>query len=264
VQNRYGFTKPLEWVEQAGQVGNVRHALKANFVLEIPVGRNRAFGSKMNGVLDAIVGGWSMDGVARVQTGEVLDFGNVRLVGMTKRDLQKEIKVQQGAGGQIFILPADILDNTVKAFSVSPTSANGYGSLGAPTGRYFAPANGPDCLETAPGYGDCGARSITVNGPSLYRLDLGISKKFDLPGRFTFEFRGEMLNAFNTPYFNPASTGGTPLGFTTTATAPAGAVAGTTPVSNTTAATSVDNYRLTALLGDNTSRQVQLVWRLRW
>lgn len=264
VRNRYSFTKPLEWVEQAGQVGNVRHAVKANFAVEIPVGKDRAYGSNMNGFLDAIVGGWSLDGVARLQTGEVLDFGDVRLVGMTKSELQKEIKVQNGAGGQIFILPADIIDNTTKAFDVSATSTTGYGSKGAPSGRYFAPANGPDCIETAPAYGDCGARSITVNGPPLFRLDLGISKKFDLPGRFTFEFRGEMLNAFNDPYFNPASTGGTPLGLTTTTFGPNGPAASNTPVANTTAATNVDNYRLTALLGDNTSRQVQLVWRLRW
>ena len=52
----------------------------------------------MNGFLDAIVGGWSVDGVGRIQTGEMLDFGNVRLVGMTQKDLQKEIKVQQGPG----------------------------------------------------------------------------------------------------------------------------------------------------------------------
>jgi hypothetical protein len=254
----------LEWVEQAGQVGNVRHALKANFQVEIPVGRDRKYGAGMNGFLNAVVGGWSLDGVARMQTGEVIDFGNVRLVGMTKSELQNEIEVQQGPGGQIFILPADILENTVKAFSVSATSASGYGALGAPTGRYFAPANGPDCIESAPGYGDCGSRSITVNAPPLYRLDLGISKKFDLPGQFVFEFRGEMLNAFNDPYFNPASNGGTPLGFTTNTAGPPGPVAGTTPTGNTTAATNVDNYRLTALLGDNTSRQVQLVFRLRW
>ncbi len=264
-QQRYGFTKPLEWIDQAGQVGNVRHALKANWSLELPIGRERKFGANMPSVLDAIVGGWSIDGVGRVQTGEVLDFGNVRLVGMTKGELQSEIKVQQGPGGQIFILPADILDNTVKAFSVSATSANGYGSLGAPTGRYFAPANGPDCIETAAAYGDCGLRSLTVNAPSLVRFDLGISKKFDLPGRWMFEFRGEMLNAFNEPYFNPASAGGTPLGFTTNNTNPAGPVAtGGTPTSNPTGATNVDNYRLTSLLGDNTSRIVQLVWRVRW
>jgi hypothetical protein len=263
LQRRYGFTKPLEWIDQAGQVGNVRHALKANWSLEVPIGRDRKFGADLPGVLDAIVGGWSVDGVGRIQTGETLDFGNVRMVGMTQKELQKEIKVQQGPGGQIFILPADILDNTVKAFDVSATSANGYGSRGAPTGRYFAPANGPDCIESAPGYGDCGLRSIIVNGPRLVRFDIGISKKFDLPGRFVFEFRGEMLNALNDPYFNPASTGGTPLGFTTTNTSPNG-VGGGTPLSNTAGATNVDNYRLTDLLGDNTARLVQLVWRLRW
>jgi hypothetical protein len=263
LRQRYGFTKPLEWNDQAGQVGNVRHALKANWSLELPIGRGRKYGSDMNGVMDAIVGGWSWDGVGRVQTGEVLDFGNVRMVGMTQKDLQKEIKVQSGPGGQIFILPADILENTVKAFNVSATSATGYSAQGAPTGRYFAPANGPDCIESAPGYGDCGLRSITVNGPKLVRFDFGISKDFDLPGRFVFTFRGEMLNAFNTPYFNPASAGGTPLGFTTTTSAPSG-VGGGTPLANTTAATNVDNYRLTALLGDNQSRLVQLVWRLRW
>ena len=263
LKRRYGFTKPMEWIEQAGQVGNVRHALKANWSLEVPLGRERRFGANLPAALDAIVGGWSIDGVGRVQTGEVLDFGNVRLVGMTEGELQKEIKVQQGPGGQIFILPADILTNTVKAFSVSATSASGYGALGAPAGRYFAPANGPDCIESAPGYGDCGARSVTVNGPRLVRFDIGISKKFDLPGRFVFEFRGEMLNALNEPYFNPASTGGTPLGFTTTTTAPSGPGGGT-PTANTSAATNVDNYRLTDLLGDNQSRVVQLVWRLRW
>jgi len=263
IQRRFGFARPNEWVDQAGQVGNVKHALKANWSLEIPVGKERKFGADMNGFLDAIVGGWSVDGVGRIQTGETLDFGNVRLVGMTQKDLQKEIKVQEGPGGQIFILPADILDNTVKAFDVSATSATGYGSKGAPSGRYFAPANGPDCIETSPGYGDCGLRSITVNGPSLVRFDIGISKKFDLPGRFVFEFRGEMLNALNDPYFNPASNGGTPLGFTTTNTAPNG-VGGGTPTANTTGATNVDNYRLTDLLGDNQSRLVQLVWRLRW
>ena len=31
LQQRYGFTKPIEWIDQAGQVGNVRHALKANW-----------------------------------------------------------------------------------------------------------------------------------------------------------------------------------------------------------------------------------------
>ena len=265
LRQRYGFNRPLEWIDQAGQVGNVQHALKGNVNFEIPIGRDRKFGSSLPGIVDGVIGGWSLDAVARVQTGETLDFGNVRLVGMSEKNLQQLIKVQQGPSGQMFILPDDILQNTVKAFSVSATTANGYGALGAPTGRYFAPANGPDCIEIAPGYGDCGLRSITVNGPRLARLDLGISKRFREVKSLTFEFRAEMLNALNQPYFNPASAGGTPLGFTSSTTNPGGPVAtGGTPIYNTAAATNVDNYRLTALLGDNQARIVQLVWRVRW
>ena len=77
-----------------------------------------------------------------------------------------------------------------------------------------------------------------------------------------------MLNAFNKPYFNPASTAGTPLGFTSTFF-PNGTNTGPvanngTLTSNTTVGSSADSSRLTALLGDNTARIIQLVWRVRW
>jgi hypothetical protein len=69
----------------------------------------------------------------------------------------------------------------------------------------------------------------------------------------------------NDPYFNPASTGGVPLGFTSTnITTPNGPVTSSIPVTNSLGATRVDNYRLTNLLGDNQSRLIQLVWRLKW
>src|SRR6185295_3654981 len=154
-----------------------------------------------------------------------------------------------------------------KAFQVSATSANGYSALGAPTGRYLAPANGPDCIETTPGFGDCGLRSLVVNAPGLVRFDLGAGKKFRLRGRVSFEFRGEMLNAFNSPYFNPGApnapqTGaGLPLGmtntFSTTGTGGPVATVGT-PLGNSSSGSSVDSYRLTQLLGDNTARIIQL------
>jgi hypothetical protein len=265
VLQRFGFNKPLEYIDQAGQVGNVAHSVKANWVYELPFGNGKKFGGSSSGLVDQIIGGWSFDGVARMQTGEVLDFGNVRLVGMDQHDLQKAIKVQQGPGGQVFILPDDIVQNTVKAFAVSATSATGYGSLGAPTGRYLAPANGPDCIETSPGYGDCGVRSLNVNGPKLVRFDLSIVKKIRIHGNVTFDFRGELLNAFNQPYFNPASAAGVPLGFTHTYNGNNGPIANNGTVqANPTAAGSPDNFRLTTLLGDNQARIIQLVWRVRW
>ena len=261
----FGFTRPLEWVDQVGQVGNVQHAWKGNWIYELPFGHDRRFGSSAGDLMNALIGGWSFDGVARIQTGEQLDFGNVRLVGMSVKDLRQAIKLQMGPSGQMFILPDDILQNTVRAFQVSPTSPTGYSALGPPTGRYIAPANGPDCIEIAPGYGDCGLRSVVVNAPGLVRFDLGASKRVRIHGSVTFEFRGELLNAFNKPYFNPGSTAGIPQGMNTSYTNPGGAVATAgTPISNASAGTSADSFRLTQLLGDNQARTVQLIWRVRW
>ena len=195
----------------------------------------------------------------------MIDFGNVRVVGMSVDEFKQSIDLRVASNGQVYILPDDIIQNTVKAFSVSATSATGFSALGAPTGRYLAPANGPDCIETSPGYGDCGVRSLVVNGPRLVRFDLSAVKRVKMMGSTSAEFRVEMLNALNTPYFNPASTTGVPLGMSTTLFAGNGPnLANGTPTSNPTAASSADGFRLTSLLGDNQSRIIQLVFRVRW
>jgi hypothetical protein len=260
---RYGFNRPLVYNGQAGQVGNVAHSVKANWLYELPFGRDKRWASGSGRLLDTLIGGWIFDGVARIQTGEQVDFGNVRLVGMTVGELQDSVKLRVDSRGQLFYLPQDIIDNTVKAFAVSATSANGYGSQGAPTGRYIAPANGPDCIETVPGGGDCGLRSVIVNAPGFVRFDLSFGKRVQIHGNTAFEFRGEMLNAFNRPYFSPASTAGVPLGMTNTLST-AGGAGIRAPIVNSFAGTSSDSFRITDLLGDNQSRIVQLVFRVRW
>ena len=127
-------------------------------------------------------------------------------------------------------------------------------------------SNGPDCIETSPSYGDCGLRSVVVNGPRLIRFDLSMAKRVRVKGSVSAEFKVEMLNALNSPYFNPASNGGIPLGMNSTNvfTSPGGPVFTGTPVVNASAGSSVDSFRLTQLLGDNQARIVQLVWRVRW
>ena len=41
-----------------------------------------------------------------------------------------------------------------------------------------------------------------VNAPRLVRFDLSTVKRVKIHGSVDFEFRAEMLNAFNSPYFN--------------------------------------------------------------
>jgi hypothetical protein len=231
---RYSLRTPRVTTPQTGNEGGVTHALKANWTYDLPFGQGRRFGGSAGPVLDRIIGGWSFDGIARIQSGRMLDFNNVRLVGMTEKELQDAFELRfDNVGRVVYNLPQDIIDNTIKAFSVNARSTTGYGNLGAPEGRYIAPANGPECIEVAEGFGDCGVQSLVVTGPKLVRFDLSVVKRVPIKGRVNAEFRGEFLNAFNTPWFSPV-TG-----------------VGDDP----------DDYRVTSA---DSGRTVQLVWRLNW
>jgi len=203
---RHSFRTPRTTQLDTGTEGGVTHAFKANWVYELPFGQGRRFGSNAGPFLNRLIGGWSLDGIARIQSGRMLDFGNVRLVGMSREELQDAFRLRfEHAAKAVYMLPADIVENTVRAFNVDATSPTGYGELGPPTGRYLAPANGPDCIETSPGFGACGVRSLVVTGPRLVRFDLSTTKRIPIKGRVNFEFRAEMLNAFNTPWFDPVT-----------------------------------------------------------
>ena len=141
------------------------------------------------------------------------------------------------------MLPQDVIDQTIAAFSVSPTSPTGYAGA-PPTGRYFAPANGPDCIEmdNNADYGACAARSLVVAGPLYRQTDMRLAKRTRIGGTVNLELALEALNVFNQANFQPVGIG-----------------SGTT-----TFGTNINNYEVTTLTGTNTSRQVQIVSRINW
>ncbi len=192
--------------------GNVRHAIKGQWDWTIPVGRGQRYGANMHPVLNAILGGWSMNGVGRIQA-RTLDFGNVRLVGMSVdelTDMYKFYKRTNATSGrtEIWMLPEDVILNTRRAYSVSNTTADGYSaSLGAPTGRYIAPANSASCIELKAG--DCAPRTVIVRAPWFTRFDIGMTKRFNLKGNMNIEVRGDVLNVFDNINFNPVANPGT-------------------------------------------------------
>ncbi|MGH9345861.1 MAG: carboxypeptidase regulatory-like domain-containing protein [Vicinamibacterales bacterium] len=258
LENFYSLRQPFEYTYDTGAEGGVTHAFKANWVYDLPFGLGRKFAGGAGPLLDRLVGGWSFYGIARIQSGRLVDFGNVRLVGMSLKELREAFQLRfDSAGRAVYVLPQDIIDNTVRAFSVSATSPTGYGANGPPTGRYMAPPNGPDCIELtqitaavagntnqnpATSFGECGAREIVVTGPPQIRFDLSVAKRVPIAGRVKAEFRAEMLNAFNRPWFVPVAR----------------------PDNSATPFTTQDGFRVTALSGETTSRVVQLVLGVTW
>ncbi len=251
----YSFRKPYRERQQSqtnspeGASGGVTHTLTANWVYELPFGQGKRFATNAGGVLNRIIGDWSFQGVARIQSGRLLDFGNVRMVGMTAKDVEKMIKIRMSTDPAnqyrtlVWMLPQDVIDNTIKAFNLTPT---GYAD-GEPTGRYFAPANGPDCLEVAAtsntnwnaGYGDCGVGSLLVTGPRNMRWDMNLVKQIPLAGKLRAEFQLQIFNVFNRVNFSPVNLS-----------------------TSSTNMTVLDNYQVTGAVDQ--SRTGQMAFRITW
>jgi hypothetical protein len=207
-----GFSFGRAWTD-IPVTGNptVRHALKFQADWMLPFGRGERFGGDSGRFTNALIGGWSVSGVGRVQT-TVQDLGNVRLVGMSVDDLQdvyKFYRKENASTGidEIWMLPDDIILNTRRAFSTINTTLDGYSaSLGAPEGRYIAPANSATCIQVRAG--DCAPRSVLLLAPWFKRFDFGVAKKVLTGGTTNFELRFDLLNIFDNPNFNPVANPG--------------------------------------------------------
>ncbi|MEI6669991.1 MAG: carboxypeptidase regulatory-like domain-containing protein [Acidobacteriota bacterium] len=262
VQGSYVFSRSYTWTQptlrnglyggynnnilQSGSLGGVDHALKVDWVYELPFGKGKTWGGNVNGWMNAVIGGWEFDGNARFQSGLINTFGNVRLVGMTDKQLQDIYKVYHvwdsaANRDRVYMLPQDFIQNTVYAFSTSATSATGYSGT-VPSGAYFAPASGPDCIQAYAG--QCAPLNHFVRGPWFGRVDLSVVKKVHLPARMNAEIRLDIINALDTINFIPIGMPGT----------------------NTT----FSNWQVTSAYRDNNQQQdpggrlLQLVTRFSW
>jgi hypothetical protein len=186
--------------------GSPDHALKLNWVYELPFGQGKKWGSGAGGWMNALIGGWEWDGVARIQSGQKFNYGGYRLVGMSEKEFQDMFKFYHVTGSdnkeRIYMLPQDVIENSILAlYTASATSPTGYaGTL--PTGRYLAPASGPDCVQYLAGTCPGTAETRIVTGPMYWKVDMSFVKRFQLPRRMYIEARMELFNIFDTINFN--------------------------------------------------------------
>jgi hypothetical protein len=183
-------------------LNGVPHSLKLTASYDVPFGRGRRFGATASKWLDGIAGGWSANMTGKVTSGSILNFGNVRLVGMTVDELQQSIRYRidgTTTPARVYNLPQDIIDNTARAFTVS---AAGY-TAGAPSGRYLAPANGPDCIQVL--RGDCAPKDLFVVAPVFSRVDFAARKRVGLGRTTNLVVEVDVLNLFNAINFNPVA-----------------------------------------------------------
>jgi hypothetical protein len=209
-----GFTYGRAWTDGSISGNDVRHAIKFQADWQLPFGKGQKFAGNAGRLKDGLVGGWSLSAVGRFQR-QVVDFGNVRLVGMSKDDLQDMYKFYTKAPSttasgitEIWMLPDEVVLNTRAAFSTQNTTVNGYStSLGVPTGRYIAPANSADCIQLKAG--DCAPRTLQLLAPWFNRIDFAAMKQIEIAGSKNLQVRFDILNLFDSPNFTPVANPGT-------------------------------------------------------
>jgi hypothetical protein len=164
-----------------------RHVVAASFEYGLPFGQGKWIGHDSSKLLDEVIGGWHISGIATAYTGSpfkidsgafTIDFTQTQpavFIG-TKADVQSGIhQIAQGAGEP----------NTLQYFS---NVNNAFGAFTAPI------AGGP------------GNRNI-ITGPAFWNVDLALLKDFKMPwsDSHRLQFRTDAINVFNHPNFNNPS-----------------------------------------------------------
>jgi hypothetical protein len=162
------------WREERGRSDfDRRHVLNLTSIWEPPFGKGRTFGAQWAPVVNAILGGWSVNGMFTFMSGEPFSVrSGVRTSNYSHESRaalvgEKPEVVLQEVSGVI----GPVVFKDASGFKLPDPGTNGAGRN----------------IFEAPGY---------------WNLDLGIQKLFRLTESMRLEFRTEMFNALNHPNFD--------------------------------------------------------------
>ena len=158
--------------ERSISSNEVSQRLVLSYVYDLPFGRGRSFGAGWNRVADSLLGGWQINGITTLQTGQPLIIS---------------AQDTSFAGGAAFRA-----NNNGRSAKLS-------GPVHERLDRYFDTSV---FSQPAPfTLGNVGRTLPDVRGPGTTNHDFSLFKNFRAREWMTVQFRGEFFNLFNTPAF---------------------------------------------------------------
>jgi hypothetical protein len=152
-----------------------------SFVWALPFGRGRHWGSGVSALTDALIGGWQLAGVNRINSGEPVTFTYTP--------------------GATFVVSGIAQDfRGANNYRPNVSCDNPYAQGDAQTITNWFDRS---CVAvpTDPSQPFGNAKRNSVRGPVFWQLDTALSKKFALGGPASFEFRLEAFNLLNRANF---------------------------------------------------------------
>jgi hypothetical protein len=151
---------------------DISQTMVLSYVYDLPFGRGRALGTNWNGVTNAILGGWQLNGIVTMGTGYPL-----RLTAANTAQAGNGY-LRPNNNGQSAKMSGPVADRLEEYFDTSVFSQPEPFTFGN-AGRYL-----PD-----------------VRQPGPRNWDFSLFKNFDVREDLRLQFRAEMFNFTNTPVF---------------------------------------------------------------
>jgi hypothetical protein len=146
-------------------------------VYDLPFGKGRQFGSSMNPVLDAILGGWEVNAINTANTGFPL---NIFYAWSAANDVTGLANNSEYRG-------TAMLRPNVSGSAASQSTPQSLLTYFAGYTFTTPPVNNP--------FGNLGRNAL--RGPNLEQWDLGVNKSFRITERARLQFRSEFFNILN-------------------------------------------------------------------
>ena len=147
-------------------------------VYQLPFGKGRSFGGNWNPVLDAIAGGWEINGINTAHTGQPIDVAYyttpaaINVAPGLSNDYRGQPEIRPNVSGSAIggQSTAQLINSYFAGYTFTqPTPQNPFGNLGRDAFR----------------------------APNFNQLDLAVDKNFHIAERFNLQFRSEFFNILN-------------------------------------------------------------------
>jgi hypothetical protein len=178
-------------IERRRIVDDITHVFKANSVYELPFGPGKKF-LNYGGFAGKVLGGWSINGITRWQSGEPISIVSARAT-----------VNRAGRSGSNTVI-SSLSNQEIQAHTGLFFDATGRPVMFDPAWITAIRAN-PDnnAYFTNPGLGQFGNLQLTpVSGPSAFFLDMSMIKRTNITERVNMELRIEAFNVLNHTVFN--------------------------------------------------------------
>ncbi len=180
------------WREERGRSDFDRtHILQGATVWEVPLGKGKRFLTSSHGVVNQILGGWTVNSLFTVMSGEpfAVRSGTFTVNGSH----ESRAGVQRPVSPQLQYLPGQTFAGPVlfQPVEINPATGNPYTCGTNPNVTFCLPIPGTN-----------GAGRNIFTAPSYWNVDFGFIKTFQLTERFKLQLRTELFNALNHPNFD--------------------------------------------------------------